>query len=183
MQGLIQWLWQLAFLIFFANVAHLLLPDRPVRKAARLVIGLVIISAFVEPLVGMVADPAGLERLFDQTPVALSDTYLRAGARIQEEARKAAEVAGFDRVSRDVALLLTLVDGVDDAVVHMRRAPPAGVHVEVQVWPTQPIGPEALATKEAELSRLVRRAADPMPVDTLRIVWMDPTVGTWLEGT
>ena len=82
MSTLVAWIQQLGFLVFFAGLAQILLPDNDLRKVARLVIGLVLILAVIEPVVGWLN---GADSSASSTAEERRGCYLQASRTCGEE--------------------------------------------------------------------------------------------------
>lgn len=176
MQALSSWLRQLGFLILLAALAEFILPNTPVRKAVRFVIGLVVLLAIVEPLVGLVSEPRWIDSLFEHVAVSGPADPIAVGRSLAERAEAAATRLWADDLGRGLGLALTLLDGVADAAVTLE--PATGIErwrVEVRLVADEGLAGDgaARARKEAEVERFVRRWLEPARVDQLRVTWME----------
>lgn len=152
----------MAFLVLFAALVEIALPAGEVRRAVRLVVGLVVMLAVVEPLAGWVVDPVGglvdalTERLVDDaTP------FIRAGTELAQGGADKAEALWKSRTERELGALLGLVEGVRhaEATVSGERSGTGGLQVRLS------IEPEVAAEEERErvISRVKRFLSELFP--------------------
>lgn len=116
-----RWMEQLAFLVLFAGLVEIALPSGDVRKAVRLLAGLVVMLAVVEPFTGWVTDPAGgLMPAGPLRPGADAGAYIKAGEELAEAGAARALALWKNQVERELGAMLGLVEGVRraDASVH-----------------------------------------------------------------
>lgn len=176
MRTLAAWIGQLGFLVFFAGLVQILLPDNDLRKVARLSIGLVLILAVVEPVVGWLDGSGGMawiERAVGSIGTAPSgEPYVRRGqelaatawSRVQEDWRIQAE--------RELATFVSLVPGVKDARVTIVAGEDRIKEVEVRLAPASSDADlEELAAVEGHVRRLVGGLLLGDSASQTRIVW------------
>ncbi len=153
------------------------MPNTSIRKVARLVIGLMIILAIVEPLVGVIANPGWIDSIFADVLAVNSESFLHVGDEMAKSAEAQAQVVWARGMENDIALVLTLIEGIDDAAVALvNRGPPEDEwRVEVTLWRRHGVSeaPEWRAQKEGEVGRLVRRLLHPLSVDAVEVTWED----------
>lgn len=118
MSGLIDWVRGILSLLFFVTLVQLILPDDNLRKYVRLVTGLVLLAALVQPLAGLLGDPARWEALLEglipfgeQGPGAAG--AIADGARLREEWLEEVLGHALEGEKRRIEGYLSLVDGVD----------------------------------------------------------------------
>lgn len=176
MQALSSWLKQLGFLILLATLVEFILPNAPVRKAVRFVIGLVVLLAVVEPFVGLLSEPRWIDSLFEQVVVSGPADPIAVGRSMAERAEAAATRLWAGDLARGLALALTLLDGVADAAVTLDPARGAERwQVEVRLTADETLAGDAAARtrKEAEVERFVRRWMAPAQVDSMSVTWIE----------
>ena len=129
MQQVWRWMEQLAFLALFAGLVEIALPSGDVRKAVRLLAGLVVMLAVVEPFSGWVADPlGGLAPAGPARPAADAGAYIKAGEELAEAGAARALALWKSQAERELGAMLGLVEGVRwaDASVHLDEG--SGAH-------------------------------------------------------
>lgn len=181
MQAISSWVQQLGFLILFAGLIEVLLPNTSVRKVARLVIGLAIILAIIDPLVSLVANPGWIDSLFADAFFVDGEPYVRAGAEIAQSAQHRAESVWVMSMGKEVAVVLTLIEGIHDAAVAIDGGEePQRWRVDVTLWGSETLhlDPHWRQQREIEVDRLVRKLMDPLSVDDVRVSWSS-AVGDW----
>lgn len=153
MQSVTAWVQQIAFLVLFAGLVEIVLPSGEVRKAVRLVVGLVVMLAVVEPFTGWVADPDGglveavAERLVDDaTP------FINAGTELAEGGFEQARTLWKSQAERELGALLGLVDGVQQARVAVSQGDRFGAGRLLVLLSIEPG-----VTGEAERERVISR--------------------------
>ncbi len=174
MRALATWIGQLGFLIFFAAVVQILLPDNDVRKAARFATGLVLLFAVVEPVVGWLDGARGLawlERSVESASVIPSaEPYVRRGEALTAAAWSKVEQQWRFEAERELAALLHLVPGVKEAQVELTAGPDGVREVEVRLKAPD-AGPEELALIEDQVRKLVGGLALGGLEEPVTIVW------------
>lgn len=154
MEALSRWMQQLAFLVLFAGFVEIALPSGEVRKAVRLVAGLVVMLAVVEPLAGWVTGPAaGWLDAFAMRTAIDGAAYIEAGEALARESAGQARELWKSQAERELGAMLGLVEGVRRAEVAIDLDERLGARgVSVRVW-AEP-GPSAGAGAERVISRV-----------------------------
>lgn len=122
MEPLFSWVKQVGTLLVLVGALQFLLPNSGERQAARLAIGLVIVLALLEPLGGWIAGAGNAARWQLETYFPSGEEYIKAGAAVADRSRARAEQMERERSQGQLAALLTLIDGVRDAQVHIGGA-------------------------------------------------------------
>lgn len=125
------WIVQIGCLVLIAGLVELLLPNNSVRGAVRLVTGLVVILAVVEPVVRWAGDPGAIDRLYQSVMAEDGRHYVEAGVRLTEESALAASAAWTRDLERQLAAVAALVAGVREVDVIVQTG--AGGVSEVRV--------------------------------------------------
>lgn len=175
MPSLVGWIQQLGFLVVVAALTQILLPASEIRKTARLVIGLVIILALVEPAVEWLAGGAASWQWDERSGAAASlagARYIEEGQRLREASLSGVEAAWRDQAERELAAFLSLVPGVDGAGVELEMGDGRVRRVAVRLVAGELDGGEA-GRRAAE--ERVRRLAGAMLAGAgqaeVEIVW------------
>lgn len=128
------WIVQLGYLVLIAGLVELLLPSNSARGAVRLVVGLVVILAIVEPVVRWIGDPGSIDRLTQSVMVEDGSRYIEAGVRLTEESAIGASAAWARNLERQLAAVSALVAGVRDVSVEVKLdgADVTGVEVNLK---------------------------------------------------
>lgn len=123
----------LVVVVFFVNVAHLLLPESGLRGYARLVMGLVIVIALLAPGLQVLRLDAGLQAVIwdslgglvpaPESPAAAvgeaSRSPVAAGQALAAAAQRRVLAQVAQRIPEQVASVATLAAGVEPAYVHV----------------------------------------------------------------
>lgn len=174
MQGISEWLNQLGFLILFAGLSEIILPNSSVRKTTRLFIGLIVILSIIDPLVGMMANPHWLDGLYLEVFSAEGDAYVEAGTEMATRVTTQAEQIWMGQVGQQVSVFLSLIDGIFDANVALLPVAGDGPwNAEVTVWSADSVlKDEGLrAEKEWEITNLIDKMLQPRGVAQVRFAW------------
>lgn len=174
MRALFDWIAQLGFLVFFAGAVQILLPDNDLRKAARLVIGLVLIVAVIEPAVAWLDGAAFLDDSAAASAGWLSsgEAHIRRGQELAEEAMALAQAEWLARAERELAALAALVPGVEEAEVSLWMGDGGVEAVDVRLRPAEGSGdPGAQRVAEERVRRLVEAFWPSVDWGRVSVVW------------
>lgn len=175
MRALFDWIGQLGFLIFFAGAVQILLPDNDLRKAVRLVVGLVLIVAVVEPAVAWLDGASFLEDPAWAGAVRLpsGEAHIRRGQELAAEALVLAQDEWRFRAERELAALAALVPGVEAAEVTVRAGEGGIEAVDLRLRAEPQVdGPGAQEDVEGRVRRIIEAflaGADP---ERINVVWL-----------
>lgn len=133
MRALSSWMQQLGFLVLFAGLVELALPDSDVRKVVRLLVGLVIILAVVEPIAVFVEDGDWLERVTLQALIDDGREHLQAGEELARSFQEQAKEVWQRGAEHEIATMILLIDGIEDAEVRVYGKSPGEIDT-VDVW-------------------------------------------------
>lgn len=120
MSALGNWIVQIGYLVLVAGLVEFLLPNNSARGAVRLVVGLVVILAIVEPVVRWVGDPAIFDRMTQSILADDGARYIEAGVTLSERSARDAAAAWEARLERQLEAMAALVDGVREVSVDVR---------------------------------------------------------------
>lgn len=175
MRSLSAWIQQLGFLVFLAGLAEILLPAGDVRKTARLVVGLVVILAVIEPAIGWILDGAGAPAWRgspDLSPLLAGREYAEEGARIAGAALAGVEEAWRVQAQRELAAFLGLIPGVSRAGVELLLDEGRILWVQARLAPEAgESGTASRDTIEDRARRLIQGILPGVPLAGIEIVW------------
>ena len=137
MGAIAEWIVQVGCLALIAGLVELLLPSSSVRGAVRLVAGLVVILAVVDPVVRWLGDPSAIERLAGSLLADDGRRYVEAGVRLAEEEARSASRAWAESLERQLEAMAALVAGGRDVEAEVRTDAGAvsGVRVGLKADP------------------------------------------------
>lgn len=175
MSALVAWIQQLGFLVFFAGLAQILLPDNDLRKVARLVIGLVLILAVIEPVVGWLNGAELLRQLDGGGAAGLlpsGEPHVRRGEELVATAVARVQGEWLAQTERELAALAGLVPGVTQADVTILLAGQGIDGVEVRLAAAGPSSDEGVdEAVEGRVRRLIEGLLPGLSGERIRIVW------------
>lgn len=121
MAWLVDWIRQLLHLVFLVLLLRLLLPDNDMKGYVKVVMGLVVLAALLQPLAGLVRSPDPLAGVFDgiiaPQGAFAADEWVARGQSMGESAR-ARLVAQYEAaLAAQIEALVPLVYGVERAEV------------------------------------------------------------------
>lgn len=121
MEWLIDWVRQLLHLIFLVLLLQLLLPDDNMKAYVKVVMGLVVLAALLQPLAGLIRSPEPFGSFFDAlnvpTGAMAADEWIARGQAIGETARESVIERYEAAVAAQIEALVPLVAGVERANV------------------------------------------------------------------
>jgi stage III sporulation protein AF len=144
-QMISDWARQLAFLVLFATVVEMILPAGDLRRYVKMVLGLMVVLAVVDPLVRVIQGSDWMEVALGPLAVgAPAENAVAAGIRLTQAAMSQAESDVRADTEEQMAALLLALEGVAEAQVELAHGPPL-----VKVWAEH-------GTDTASLERRVR---------------------------
>lgn len=167
--GLAAWLKQLGFLVLFGCLVELILPKSEVRQAVRLLTGLVIILAVIEPIPRLRLDPSLLSWREAASPAGAVEIE-----RGREIAAAGVELLGnlwLDRFEEELAVMISLIDGVEGVEVEAEAGEGGSIRrVSIDLLVVQEAGDAARARDPTgRVTALVRRLLPEIDPDAIRI--------------
>jgi len=174
-RSLVGWIQQLGFLVFFAALTQILLPSGELRKTVRLVVGLVIILAVIEPAVDWIAGGTGSldwESVTRPAAPVSGGRYVEEGERLAGEAMAGVETAWRAQAERELAAFLNLIPEVQQASVELFLGQGRVQRVRLRLALDVPDGEEAARTGvEERARRLVEGLLPEVNAERVEIVW------------
>lgn len=152
------WARQLAFLILFVSIIEMILPHGELRRYVKMILGLVVLVAMMEPLFHMVQGDEWINALLAPATMVSSElgSPVAVGTAMAKTAiNDAATLAQLDLEDTIAALLLTM-EGVEDAQVRF-----LGTRSEVKLV----IRSGASADIQSRTARMVAGIAKLNPAD------------------
>lgn len=175
---LVDWIRQLGFLVFFAGLVQILLPDNDLRKTARLVIGLVFVLAVIEPMVAWLdgawlldeAVGAGAGGWFSS-----GESYVREGERLAADVLARAQDEWRLQAERELAALIALVPGVKEVEVTVSMGDGEVSEVGVRLIPAVGRGDETTIGHDADgqVRRLIQAFLPGVTGERIRVAWVE----------
>ena len=180
MWSLAAWIQHLGFLVMFAALSQILLPRGELRNAVRLVVGLVLIVAVVEPAAGWIARgdlPWGGNGWSWGVAVPGSDPAQR-GSEVAAAALAEVEAAWRRQSERELAALFALIPGVEDAEVALfvEAGRVSGVAVTLVPEPGEDSA-EGRRGAEERARRLAAGLLPGVPPGAVAIAWSAAPAG------
>lgn len=174
MDGLIAWVRGFLYLLFFATLVQVILPDDGIRRYTRLVVGLIVLAALLQPVTDLVRNPAmlgdSLEGFFsDNQGAAAADAWIAEGERMRELGEDRAIRQFAARTGEQIEGMLSLVQGVESAeVVDLKISAEGVARAEVRLVGTPVVAGEV----ESVLHKFFG-----IPVEAVALVWDAPGGG------
>lgn len=122
MDGFVAWVRGILYLLFFVTLVQLLLPDDALRKYVRLIVGLVVLAALIQPIAGLLSNPQRfgdmLEGLlaFDASAPRVEDS-IADGERLRNDWLEGALAHDLAFEQRRIEGYMSLVEGVQGSRV------------------------------------------------------------------
>lgn len=168
MAPLIDWIRGFLYLLFFATLVQVVLPDDGVRRYTRLVVGLVMLAALLQPITDLTKNPGMIGEAFagmfgQSNGAETADAWIAEGERLRGRSQDIAIRHMADRMSDQLEGMLLLIQGVAEVEVVNMELSEQGVHrVSVRL-----VGPESAA---AEVYSVLHKFFG-IPEDVVHLVW------------
>lgn len=168
MDALIDWIRGFLYLLFLATLVQVILPDNGIRRYTRLVVGLVMLAALLQPLADLTKHSAWIGETLASMfvpfgSVGTADTWIAEGERLRERGQDIAIRHMAHRLSDQLEGMLQLVPGVTRVEVIDLELSEQGVRrVSLRL-----VGAESTA---AEINSVLNKFFG-IPEDALTLVW------------
>ncbi|NLN18686.1 MAG: stage III sporulation protein AF [Firmicutes bacterium] len=116
------WTQQLVFLILFVTVVEMILPAGELRRYTKMILGLVVILAILDPLLHFVRGPGWMSQFPDVPAMnaTAGEDAAEAGRQMFIGAARATQAGLFEEVRMEIET----IDGVQQASVHVVEGQP-----------------------------------------------------------
>lgn len=130
-QAATEWIRAVLLVSFLATLVKLLLPDNTLRPFVRLVMGFVVLSVLIQPLLAVVQDPDPWDGLFGDLSVGASafqtQSWIHVGQQVTERGTAVAVEQVTINVSRQIEAIVSLLIEVEEVQVNELRLTDSGV--------------------------------------------------------
>ena len=160
MEALISWIRGFLYLLFFATLVQVILPDNGIRRYTRLVVGLVMLAALLQPIADLTKNPGVIGEAF-------AGMFGQAGGAGTEADPHGQDIAirhMADQLRNQLEGMLLLVPGVADAeVVDLELSDQGVQRVSVRL-----VGAEHVAS--AEVNAVLNKFFG-IPANAVTLFW------------
>ncbi len=170
MEALISWIRGFLYLLFFATLVQVILPDNGIRRYTRLVVGLVMLAALLQPIADLTKNPGVIGEafagMFGQAGGAgtEADPWIAEGERLRTHGQDIAIRHMADQLRNQLEGMLLLVPGVADAeVVDLELSDQGVQRVSVRL-----VGAEHVAS--AEVNAVLNKFFG-IPANAVTLFW------------